>query len=76
MESSARLNLEEAIHEKDAGRLSRANLKALRALDFLVGICHPDYAKAFRFLFGDQRLVGHLRTSDWWDADHWDEELA
>ena len=46
MESSARLCLSDAIHLRDQGDLTHARARALRSLEYSVGIFHPDYTKA------------------------------
>jgi len=48
MESSARFCLADAITLRDAGDYEHARQRALRSLDYSVGIFHPDYKKAAR----------------------------
>lgn len=46
MESSARLCLSDAVSLHDAGDLSAAKNRALRSLQFSVGIFHADFIRA------------------------------
>lgn len=46
MESSARLCLSDAVELLDKGDLPAAKRRALRSLEYSVGILHPDYARA------------------------------
>lgn len=46
MESSARLCLADAVKLYDAGDLKYARARALRSLEYSIGIFHPDYKKA------------------------------
>lgn len=46
MESSARLCLADAIHLCDQGDLTHARARALRSLEYSIGVFHQDYAKA------------------------------
>lgn len=46
MESSARLCLADAVKLYDTGDLKYARARALRSLEYSIGIFHPDYKKA------------------------------
>lgn len=46
MESSARLCLADAIHLRDRGDLTHARARAIRSLEYSIGIFHSDYARA------------------------------
>ena len=46
MESSARLCLSDAISLRDSGDLIAAKARALKSLQYSVGIFHSDYQKA------------------------------
>lgn len=46
METSARLCLTDAVALADAGNLNAARLRALRSLQYSVGVFHPDYKRA------------------------------
>lgn len=46
MESSARLCLDDAVALKESGDLFPAWYRALRSLDYSVGVFHPDYVRA------------------------------
>ena len=45
-ETSARLCLNDAVKCHDAGELPAAKNRALKSLQFSVGVFHPDYCKA------------------------------
>lgn len=53
-----------------------AELRALDSLAYSVGMLHADYGRAWRHVFGKDRPVGVLKTSDRWDAIHMDVEMA
>ena len=46
MESSSRLCLADAVKLCDAGDLKYARARALRSIEYSIGIFHPDYKKA------------------------------
>jgi hypothetical protein len=48
MESSARLCLEDALNLRDAGRYDYAKQRAIRSLEYSVGVFHADYKKAVK----------------------------
>jgi hypothetical protein len=48
MESSARLNLKEAVGAYDNEEYDLAFKQAVRSIDYSVGVFHPDYKKAMK----------------------------
>ena len=46
MEGSARLALEDAVILFDQGDMEHAKARAVRSLQYSIGIFHPDYQKA------------------------------
>lgn len=54
MESSARLNLADAIRHHDEGNYQRAYFYALKSLAYSIGIAHPDYRKAWAKVRGEE----------------------
>ena len=48
MESSARVALADAVELRDAYRYEDARNRALRSLQYSVGVFHPDYQRAAR----------------------------
>jgi hypothetical protein len=46
MESSARLCLADAVHLRDLGDFTHARARAIRSLEYSIGILHSDYVKA------------------------------
>jgi hypothetical protein len=54
MESSSRLCLADSIRHSDAGNYHQSGMHAVRSLAYSVGICHPDYRKAWAFIRGTE----------------------